>query len=223
MKGRISEIAEELRLVVSGKTLDALVPPLVYGLLNTALGLSGAALTALTCASALAVTRRLRGEKIQYALLGFVAVAVAAGMAYLTQNAANFFLSAALTSSMLAALCAVSLALGRPAAAWASHITRGWPLLWFWRDDVRPAYSEVTAVWTALLILRLAAQISLIRAGDVLRLGLASVLLGWPVTVPVLIFSYVYGMWRLRNLGGPGVDEFVDHREPPWRGQVRGF
>ena len=223
MSERANEIIEELRLVVSGKTLDALLPPLAYAMLNSALGLTWAAIAALLCAAALTAMRLLRGQKTQYAALGFVAVAFAAGVAYLTENAANYFLSAAVTSGLMVVLCAVSLAMGKPLAAWASHITRGWPIEWFWRKDVKPAYTEVTLVWITLLFVRLWTQISLLSAGDALRLGLASVLLGWPVTIPVLVFSYVYGMWRLRKLGGPGVDEYAEGKEPPWRGQVRGF
>jgi hypothetical protein len=39
----------------------------------------------------------------------------------------------------------------------------------------------------------------------------------------VLAVSYVYGIWRLRKLGGPGVEEFESGKEPPWDGQTRGF
>lgn len=48
-------------------------------------------------------------------------------------------------------------------------------------------------------------------------------LLGWPVTIVVLVLSYVYGIWRLRKLRGPGVDEFITGKQPPYRGQTRGF
>jgi len=38
-----------------------------------------------------------------------------------------------------------------------------------------------------------------------------------------LVISYVYGLWRLHRLGGPGVDEFVGGVEPPWKAQTKGF
>jgi hypothetical protein len=47
--------------------------------------------------------------------------------------------------------------------------------------------------------------------------------LGWPAIIVVLSISYIYGIWRLNNLGGPGVDEFKDNKEPPWDGQKKGF
>ncbi len=47
-----------------------------------------------------------------------------------------------------------------------------------------------------------------VPAGDVDSLGLVRLFLGWPFTVVLLIFTYLYGLWRLRNLGGPSVEEF---------------
>jgi UPF0716 family protein affecting phage T7 exclusion len=46
---------------------------------------------------------------------------------------------------------------------------------------------------------------------------------GWPLTVLLLILTYVYGLWRLQRLGGPSVDEFRAAAPPPWVGQRRGF
>jgi hypothetical protein len=121
----------------------------------------------------------------------------------------------------LAAL--TSLILGKPLAAWASHLTRGWPLDWFWRDDVRPAYSEVTWAWMIFFLLRLGLQLTLYLQGQVSTLAWTESLLGWPVTLIILVSSYIYGIWRLRQLGGPGVDEFIAQTPPPWQGQTRGF
>jgi len=63
----------------------------------------------------------------------------------------------------------------------------------------------------------------LFRRGDAAQLAWANTLLGWPVTILVLVISYIYGIWRLRKLGGPGVEEFTEGADPPWKGQTRGF
>jgi len=47
--------------------------------------------------------------------------------------------------------------------------------------------------------------------------------IGFPLLIFVLTVSYVYGIWRLHKLNGPGVDEFIEDKEPPYRGQTRGF
>ena len=31
------------------------------------------------------------------------------------------------------------------------------------------------------------------------------------------------GIWRLRKLGGPSVEEFLSHQPAPWKGQKKGF
>jgi len=88
---------------------------------------------------------------------------------------------------------------------------------------VKPAYREVTWFWASFFLMRLGVQIIIFQQGDAFRLGWANTLLGWPVTIPVLILSYLYGIWRLRHLGGPGVQEFQVKKDPPWQGQTRGF
>ena len=66
-------------------------------------------------------------------------------------------------------------------------------------------------------------QFLLFQRGHASTLAWANTLLGWPVTIIVLVISYVYGLWRLHRLGGPGVDEFVGGVEPPWKAQTKGF
>jgi hypothetical protein len=82
---------------------------------------------------------------------------------------------------------------------------------------------EVTWMWVAFIIARLAAQILLFQQGNASLLGWANVLLDWPVTIVVLIISYIYGIWRLAKLRGPSVEEYLSHQPSPWKGQKRGF
>ena len=123
-----------------------------------------------------------RNQPWKYALGGVFLVSLASGLAYITKSAASYFIPAIISSSVLLILTLGSIIIGKPLAAWASHLTRGWPLEWFWRKDVKPAYREVTWFW-----------------------------------------SFLYGIWRLNDLGGPGVHEYKEGKEPPWEGQNRGF
>ncbi len=223
MFAKRKEIMEELRSVVSGKTLDALLPPLVFVIVNELFGLYEAVFTALGLAFLLMLARLVRRHRWYYALGGLLGVGLAASIALITRSAAGYFLPALISSSLLLLLILVSLAAGKPAAAWASHLTRGWPLEWFWRKDIKPAYREVTMIWASLVLVRLFIQVILYRGGDLTRLAWANALLGWPVIVIVLVASYIYGIKRLKSLGGPGVEEFRDHKDPPWQGQTRGF
>jgi len=185
--------------------------------------LEAAVISALGLAVLLASWRIIRRQPWFYALGGLLGVGLAAGLALLTQNAASYFLPAIISSALLAIVALVSLVLGRPIAAWLSHLTRGWPLDWFWRPDIKPAYREVSWMWLVLILMRLAVQVVLYQQGDAATLAWANVLLGWPVTIAVLVLSYVYGIWRLHKLGGPGVHEFREGKAPPWEGQTRGF
>jgi hypothetical protein len=223
MSNKSLEIWEELKSVLSGKTFDAILPPIIYALADAIFGLTTAVIAAVGVALLLGVVRLLRKQAWQYAFGGLLAVGFAAGLALLTQNAANYFIPGLISSAVLLALAIGSLIIGKPLAAWASHLTRGWPLDWFWRADVKPAYREVTWMWLLFIAGRFVIQLSLFQQGQTGQLAWANTLLGWPVTIVVLVVSYIYGIWRLRKLGGPGVEEFQAGKEPPWKGQTRGF
>jgi len=219
----VRELIEEFKTVTSGGTVDALLPPLAFVAASRFFSLNAAILISLGLAALLGLNRFYRKQVWYYALAGLLAVVAASSLAYLTRTAVSYFIPAILSSALLLLLALASLLAGRPLAAWASHLTRGWPLEWFWRQDVKPAYREVTLVWSAFFALRLIVQIVLYRGADAAVLAGANIILGWPVTVLVLVMSYLYGLWRLKQLGGPGVEEFRSGAEPPWEGQKRGF
>jgi hypothetical protein len=117
----------------------------------------------------------------------------------------------------------VTVIIKRPLVAWTSFLARRWPLPWYWHDQVRPAYSEVTFVWGLFFGLRLLFQYQLFQQEATQALGLTQLITGWPATLVLLMVSYLYGIWRLQNLSGPSVEEFKIGSPPPWEGQKRGF
>jgi hypothetical protein len=222
---KIIELLEEFRTVFSGRsnTVDTIIPPLLYALVNMLAGLLPATLSALGLAALLTVLRLIRKQAWLYAFSGMVFTLLAAGLAWLTQNAASFFLPDLLTSGILLAAALLSIGAGKPLAAWSSHLTRAWPKEWYWLPNIRPAYTEVTWMWAAFIAARLIVQYALYQQANVSLLGWANVLLGWPVTIAVLVVSYLYGIWRLAKLRGPSVEEFLAHQTAPWKGQRKGF
>lgn len=220
---RGKELIEELQSVISGKTLDALVPPLLFVLLNNRLGLPLASLISGISALSLSLIRIFLKQRWQYAFGGLLGVLVASGFSYITGNASNFFLPGIISNVFLLLLILLSLLFDKPLAAWASHISRGWSLEWFWRPDIKPAYREVTWIWALLLLMRVVVLVVLFISGDVTRLFVWRTVLGWPLTIGVLLISYIYGIWRLHRLGGPGIEEFTSGKTPPYKGQTRGF
>lgn len=223
MNSKVQEIFEELKSVLSGKTIDAILPPIVYVIVNAVFGLPPAVIAAVLFATALGAIRIFKGQKWVYALGGLLGVGIAAGLALLTRNAASYFIPAMVSSGVFLIGAVVSNLIGKPLAAWLSHLTRSWPLDWFWRSDVLPAYREVTWVWGLFFAMRLTVQYMLFQQGQAETLAWANTFQGWPVTILVLVLSYIYGIWRLRKLGGPGIEEFEMGKQPPWQGQTRGF
>lgn len=219
----LKEIVEELLNVFKGKTVDAILPPLFFVILNHFVSLNVAMLSSLALATYYLVFRLVRKHSFVYALSGWIGVALAAGLALLADNATNFFLPGIVSNVFLVIVTLMSLLVGRPLAALASHLTRGWTLSWFYRNDIKPAYTEVTWMWFVLFVIRSGIQILLFIQGDVDQLGWTNLVLGLPFTAFILILSYVYGLWRLKQLQGPGIDEYNLQKQPPYRGQTRGF
>jgi hypothetical protein len=225
MQNKINELWQEFRTIFSGRnnTVDTIIPPLVFASVNALAGLLPATFSALGLAAFLTVLRLFRKQSWIYALSGLGVTSLAAGLAWFTQNATSFFLPALLTSATLLIAALVSIWTGKPLAAWSSHLTRAWPVEWYWQPNICPAYMEVTWMWVVFIAVRLAAQFLLYQQGNASFFGWANLLLDWPVTIVVLIISYIYGIWRLAKLGGPSVEEYLAHQPSPWKGQKKGF
>jgi len=222
---RVREVAEELRTVLLGRVglIDAFLPALAFLVLNALAGPQPAVWGALIIGSSLAAIRLARRQSFLFALAGAGVSLLAAVSAGWLQRADIFFLPDVLTHAALAVISLGTLLLGRPLAAWTSHLVRRWPRGWYWQPRVRPAYAEVTLAWAVYFAAQSAIQVLIIRQQDPGLMAVASLAGGWPATIGLLVLSYLYGTWRLSRLGGPSVDEFVRQSRPPWQGQKRGF
>ena len=223
---RIKELQEELKTVFAGrgvKILDVMVPLLIFLGANPLFGLNPALGASIGAAVIFFLIRVVQKDNLFYALGGLLAVLLAAGFALLSNSDVGFFLPGLFSGALTVFLCLMSVIVRRPLAALSSHLTRRWPLAWYWHPQIRPAYSEVTLFWSVGFAARLALEYWLYLQGAANSLGLIRTLLGWPYTILILIISYLYGIWRLRILNGPSVEEYTAGVEPPWTGQKRGF
>lgn len=219
------EVVDEFRTVVAGRAriLDAILPPLVFLVLNALYGPAIASYGALAVAAIFSLIRLIRKQPVGYALGGLVATAIAILAARLSNQVEGYFLPSLVSGGLTFLGCLISVVLRRPLVALTSHLARGWPLDWYWHPRVRPAYSEVTLAWAVFFALRLVVQWILFRSGGTTLVAALNVALGWPATLLLLVVSYLYGNWRLKDLSGPSVKEFERGAEPPWEGQQRGF
>ncbi|HCT63052.1 MAG TPA: hypothetical protein DIC19_03030 [Erysipelotrichaceae bacterium] len=217
------EILEELNSVLKGKTLDAILPPLLFVLVQSRTSLLNAVIFAIVLSLLIGFYRLSKRQGIGYAFGGLVTVLIASGFALFANNASNYYLPGILSTSLLFVVTLVSVLIDKPLAAFVSHLTRGWTLAWFWREDIKPAYREVTWFWVVMFGLSAGVQWLFYLGDDLNALVWVTSLFGLPFTIFVLVVTYVYGLWRLKNLGGPGIDEFSQNKSAPFKGQTRGF
>ena len=223
---KLQEVREEFQQVFSGKKIkiwDSIVPLVVFLAINQIFNLNYALVFSLLSGVIFLIYRLWSKEKLTYALAGLAVVAIAAGMAYLSNSGAAFFIPGLITGLLTILLCFGSVLIKKPLAAWSSRITRRWPNEWYKLEKVRPAYSEVTLFWGVAFSLRTILEIWLLLQNALNAVGAVKIFLGWPYTIAILVISYIYGSWRLKNLSGPGVEEYKQGTPPPWEGQIRGF
>jgi hypothetical protein len=223
---KIQELQEELKSVLSGRAtrlIDSFLPLLLFLVLTPIAGVNLSLAAAVGCAALFAIIRLFRRESLVYSLSGLGGVMLAAIFVVLTGSEGGFFLPGLISSSITVILCVLSVAFNRPLVAWTSFIARRYPINWYWHPQVLPAYNEVTILWGVGFAFRLGLEFWLYQQGAIDALGAARILLGWPFIISLLLITYIYGTWRLRNLSGPSVKEFKQSKAPPWESQQRGF
>ena len=222
---RIKELVEEFRLVFSGRgsILDSVLPAIIFLVVNTVSGFQAAMWSSMIVGFILMVTRLITGQSWKYALGGIAGAGVAIGLVLILERSEAYFLPTLVSSGLTVFVLAGSLIFKRALAAYSSHITRGWELQWYWHEKVYPAYREVTLFWLLYSLGKLIFQIYFYIRGEIDTLTWLNTLLGWPALILILAGSYLFGLWRLKELHGPSVEEFMDNKQPPWQSQQRGF
>ena len=173
--------------------VDSSLPGLAFVVAYTASAqqLDVAIWTAVGLGAVLFLIRVARRETIQYAVAGFVGVAIAAFVAKQTGRAEDFFLPGLFLNLAYA-------------AAWAISIAVRWPLLGIivgpltgedmeWRKDPERLrlYSRASWIWVGMFVLRLAVQLPLYFAGELVALGVAKTAMGFPVFALAAWLSYL--------------------------------
>lgn len=222
---KLRDLLDEFRKVVAGRRLwsDTVLPPLALLLIRWLFGIWPAIWAAVGLAVLITTIRLIGKRPVRYAVGGLGGVAIASLAAVLLDRGEAFFLPGMASGTVLSAVCLISVIVRRPLVAWTSFIARRWPLAWYWHPRVRPAYSEVTLAWFVFFGGRLLLQVVLFRQRATGALAVTNLALGWPAIIVLLAASYLYGLWRLRTLGGPSVEEFKSGAPEPWFGQRKGF
>jgi hypothetical protein len=159
------------------------VPVLVFvGVYLPSHSLSASIWASVASAVAILILRLVRREKIQPAISGLIGVAVAAFIAYRTGSARGYFAFGIWTSLIYGGVFLVSMIVRWPLAGvvWSALNSKGMA----WRKDprCRRFYDAATAVWVLVFALRFFVQGSLYDNNDVAWLGVARIIMGWPLT-----------------------------------------
>lgn len=172
---------------------DSSIPGLAFVAAYAATGndLETSIWVAVGVGAVLAVVRVLRRETLQFALAGFVGVAIAAFIARQTGRAEDFFLPGLLLNMAYAAAYLISIAVRWPLIGVIVGTLSGEGTAWR-RDPVKlRGYSRASWVWVGVFLSRLAVQLPLYLAGAVVALGVARAAMGVPIFLLGLWLTYL--------------------------------
>jgi hypothetical protein len=219
------DIREEISsLFIGDRTLgDSFAPPLLFVAANAFGSLGVAATVAVVSGVLVALWRLRKGQQAVYALAGIGAVAFAAFLAVRSGRAESYFLPGIVAALGWAGAALVSILLKRPLAGWTSWAFRKWPRDWYWRDDVRPAYSRVSWLWFWYFAIRGLVQAWMFAAEQPEILAVWKTITSWPTILPLLYLSYRVGITKRDSLGGPTIEEHLAGAAPPYAGGQRRF
>jgi hypothetical protein len=219
------DIREEIKdLFVGERTLgDSFAPPLLFVAGNALWSLGPASAIAIASGVIVAGWRIRKGQQIVYAVAGIVAVAFAAFLAVRSGRAEAYFLPGIVSALAYAVGTLITILIKRPLSAWTSWAYRRWPLQWYWRDDVRPAYSHVSWYWFWYFTIRGAVSLWLFSVEQPEVLAVWKTLTSWPTLLPLFYLSYRVGVDRRDRLAGPSVEEYRAGAVPPFAGGQRRF
>ena len=188
--------------------LDSGLPALLFLIVFTVTHkLNGALVAALIVSAVLTIIRLIRKDTLQHALTGLFGVAISAFFARSTGRAQDFYLPGLIINLVYGTVYAVANIIGWPVLG----LVLG-PILGEgaqWRNDPirKAAYRRAGWIWVALFASRIAVQYPLYRAGAVTQLGIARVIMGWPLFILTGWLTYMILRAVPRT---PGIEEKVE-------------
>jgi hypothetical protein len=201
-----------------GQAVDASVPGVVF----VAVWLTADALAwvqpillggiaAVVVAAVIAVWRLRRGERPRALAVGLLLAVGAALLALYTGRAEDFFLPRIVANAGSLVAWLVSIAIRWPLLGLVVSAALGKPRSWRYDPDLVRGYSRASWLWAAQYLVRIVVLLPLWFADEVVALGIAQVVLTWP-----LVIVCALGSWPLVRSalppGHPGPRHPVDAR-----------
>jgi hypothetical protein len=172
--------------------IDTGLPTVVF---ITVFALGGRVLTpaliaAVATGAVLAGWRLLRRQSLQQILTGFLGLAIAAAFSAWTGNAEDFFLPGLVTNAAYGTVFVVSILIGWPALGIVMGYLTGDGTTWRKDQRLRRTYAAASWIWVGVFFTRLSIQAPLYFAGAIEPLGVARVIMGWPLFLAGAYFTY---------------------------------
>jgi hypothetical protein len=134
----------------------------------------------------LATIRLLQRQSIKYVVQAVIPTAIAVLIATRTGRAQDVFLPGILYNGALAVLSLATVAIRRPLVGFIIGAAVGDPTGWAKDRGLVKMTSKLTLVLAVPYITRFVIQLPLFLAGNVVLLGVAKVVLGWPLLIAAL-------------------------------------
>ena len=162
---------------------------LVYGITRN---LTGAIWSAIAVAAVLSAVRLVKRDTLQHALSGLVGVLVCAAVAHFSGQAKGFYLPGVLLNIGEAILFSGSALLRWPIVGVVLGPVTGEMMAWREHPDRMRAFTLATWMLAAMFVLRVCVEVPLYLSGQVDALGVAKIILGYP-----LYLAVAYCCWQV--------------------------
>lgn len=176
-----------------GGFLDAGLPSLVFVCVYTFGGrrLGPALVVAVGVALVLAVVRLARHDRLGSVVAGLFGMVLSAVIAYRSGQARNVYLLGLVTNASFLLLYGISVLVRWPVVGLLIGLIRQDAREWRKDADLMRGFTRATLLWAAMFFVRLCVQVPLYLTDQVGALGTLRVILGWPLTLLVLVGTFV--------------------------------
>lgn len=149
-----------------------------------------AAMVALALSAGLGVFRLLRREKLQSAVTGVIGVLICYLLVRSTGKAEDFYLPGLFINAGYGAVYLITNLAGWPIIGLVLGPLLGEDMHWRKVPERKRAYQRAGWLWVGLFLLRIAVQLPLYLAGYINALGIARLVMGYPLFIAV-----AWGTW----------------------------
>jgi hypothetical protein len=177
--------------------VESSVPVVMFVLVNIVWSLNAALISSAAVAVGIAIWRLRKREPIRHAVNGLVGIGIGAIIAWRTGDAKNFYLPGILYGLVYGVALLGSVALRMPLVGWIYSVVvdRGSNQ---WRSDPRllRTFGWLTVLWGVVWLAKVGVQAGFYLANQETALGVARLVLGYPLYALLLAIT----VWKVRRV-----------------------